>query len=217
MRILLLIIIFISCNSHAITIRGQFSSLLDNGAIVPIENNDDTHVLVSVAVREIESPETNKVIEMQGGELLFTPSKQIIRKKSKAKFNFTFNGERGDRERYFSVAFSQMPTNGLTRKDAAQEAKQGHITASIGVGYVLTLPPKNPRQQYLLNRKGITNVGNITLLVRAHGKSEKGSDLSFVLPLLPNKTISLKKFGHKNEVVGRVEGIKTESFILQPE
>ena len=217
MRILLLIFLFTSCSSHAITIRGQFSSLVDNRAIVPIENNDDMHVLVSVAVREIESPETNKVIAMQGGKLLFTPSTQIIRKKSKANFNFTFNGERGDRERYFSVAFSQIPTNGLTRKEVVQETKKGHVTASIGVGYVLTLPPQNPRQQYLLNRKGITNLGNVTLLVRAYGKSEKGGDLSFVMPLLPNKTISLKKFAHKNEIVGRVEGIKTESFILQPE
>jgi len=217
MRVFLLVVLFISCNSHAITIRGHFSSLVDNRAIVPIENNDNMHVLVSVSVREIESPETNKVIKMQGGGLLFTPSKQIIRKKSKANFNFTFNGERGDRERYFSVAFSQTSTNGLTRKEVAQEAKKGNVTASIGVGYVLTLPPQKPRQQYLLNRKGITNVGNITLLVRAHGKNKKGSDLSFVMPLLPNRTISLKNFDHKNEVVGMVEGVKRELFTLQPE
>ncbi|PTT50206.1 hypothetical protein [Aeromonas sp. HMWF015] len=217
MRMLLLMMFFISFYSDAITLRGQYSLMTDSGAIVPVENNDDEHALVEVVVKEIASPETNKEIKMQGGELLFTPSKQIIRKKSKANFKFSFNGERGAQERYFSVAFLQTPTSGLTRKEAAQEKTEGSIRASIGVGYVLVLPPKNPVQQYLLNRKGITNVGNVTLRVRAYGKNEKGDDISFVMPLLPDKTISLKKFSHKSEILGRVEGVRDEKFTLQAE
>ncbi|WP_429234465.1 hypothetical protein [Aeromonas salmonicida] len=217
MRLCFLVILFLSLNANAITIRGQFSLLIDNAAIIPIENNGDKHALVGVSIVEIASPETGKVIEMQGGELLFTPSKQIIRKKSKGNFKFSFQGGLGDKERYFRVVFTELSVDRLTRKETVPDKKSSDVSASVGVGYVLILPPKIPRQQYLLNRKGITNVGNLTLLARAYGKNEKGDDISFVMPLSPAKTISLKKFGLKDDILGSVEGIKKESFTLLAE
>lgn len=213
----LIFLIFFSLKCSAISLSGYFTSFKDNEAVVSVENNSGSHSLVTASIVEVDSPISDVAIKMQGGDVLFSPSKQVIRKNGKGTFKFLYKGAESDKERYFRVMFSEVLTDGLTRKSAQEDKISGRINASIAIGYTLTLPPKHASQQFLLDRRGITNVGNSILMVRAYGKSKTNNDISIVSPLLPGNSLSFKQFDENEVIIGHVDGIKKETFTLAAE
>ncbi|ATL91584.1 hypothetical protein CK911_01350 [Aeromonas sp. CU5] len=217
-RLLLLpFFMVISLECSAITLRGFFTPFVNNEAVVSVENETARHALVVVSVAEVDSPTSDRQINMQGGELLFTPSRQVIRKKGKANFRFIYKGPENSKERYFRVMFTETYVDRLTRKSKQEGETNGKVTPNLSMGYILTLPPSNGFQHYLLNRDSVTNVGNVSFVFRAYGKDKKGKEASIVIPLLPQQTVSLNRFNPKEAVVGYVDGTKRDSFTLAAE
>lgn len=216
-RVYLVIFLF-SCDVQALTLRGHFKRVGAGSVAVEVENDGDKNSLVSASVVEIDSPLTDRYINMQGGELLFTPAKQVVRKNSKGKFKFSFKGERSDVERYFRATFQEVPVDALTRKEAESMKRMGVVQSSIALGYILIVTPNKPSSTYLISRRGVTNTGNITLMVRAVGVGARSNkDAAIVNPLLPGKHMSFLGFKSSEAISGTIEGIKDESFTLLPE
>lgn len=215
--ILLLPIFLFPMTGGAITLKGYFAKLEPSGVVIDVGNSENKNALVSVSVVEVDSPRSDSEIKMQAGEILFTPAKQIIRKKSSQGFKFYYRGPSSSKERYFRVAFTEMPGDALTRKEAAENQRRGVVSSMVSLGYVLVLPPKSPQQFSLINRKGVTNTGNVTIMLRAAGMGKDNKPAQLVLPLMPGQSASFSVFKASEVISGTIEGGRKETFLIKPD
>jgi hypothetical protein len=214
-------LLLLSGNSTALMLKGYYANIPSNQSetVITVSNPEAITTVISAKAVEIDSPVTQKPLATaKSSDLLFTPAKQIIRKKSDGKFRFIFNGQRQNKERYFKIIFTETYLN---ESQTSGDKKSAGGQLAISLPQILIVAPKPVNQQYLLNHNGLSNTGNVTLLVRANGRCKdkttgKSTSCNVNYPAMPGQQLSFAQFDPKQMIPGTIEGDREEMFTLQP-
>lgn len=140
-----------------------FSMPAENNMVAKyVVNNNKEARLYRVDVRSIDKPGEQEVSSRTAdGELLFTPRQITLQPGESNFFKFLYHGPEDDKERYYRVAFQEIPTQNRTTHLSSQSTVG--MMPVIVMDTILVVRPRNihfkwkfERQQGMLKNSGNT-------------------------------------------------------------
>ncbi|MGG8006761.1 fimbria/pilus periplasmic chaperone [Klebsiella aerogenes] len=144
-----------------------------------ITNNNKSARLYRVSVNKIDSPGINETISRSvDGELLFAPRQLTLQAGESELFKFYYHGPQDNRERYYRVSFTEIPTF----TNSIQNSSGAYISMApvIIMDSILVVRPRKVKFSWSYNRKdgSLSNTGNtwFKLLIKpgCNSKEEEG-------------------------------------------
>lgn len=151
-----------------------------------VVNNNKSPRLYRISIRAIDSPGTSEVYSQPAdGELLFAPRQMMLQSGESDFFKFYYHGPADDKERYYRVAFEEIPPQNRTSKSANDSIIS--MVPVIVMDTILVVRPRKINFKWSLDHsKGeVANKGNTwfkLLLKPGCGTSEDASTTWYLRP-----------------------------------
>lgn len=151
-----------------------------------IVNNNKSPRLYRITIRAIDSPGISEVYSQPAdGELLFAPRQMMLQSGESDFFKFYYHGPADDKERYYRVAFEEIPPQNRTSKSANDSIIS--MVPVIVMDTILVVRPRKINFKWSLDHsKGeVANKGNTwfkLLLKPGCGASEDASTTWYLRP-----------------------------------
>ncbi|KFK96840.1 MULTISPECIES: fimbria/pilus periplasmic chaperone [unclassified Serratia (in: enterobacteria)] len=124
-------------------------------------NNNNSARIYQVSIRAIDKPGQQETRSRPAdGELLFAPKQLILQAGQGEYYKFYYHGPKDNKERYYRVAFREVPTN---YQDAAQRGKASvNLEPIVVMDTILVVRPRETQFAYQLDKQRgtIKNTGN---------------------------------------------------------
>lgn len=124
-------------------------------------NNNKSARLYRITIRAIDSPGISEVYSQPAdGELLFAPRQMMLQPGESDFFKFYYHGPADDKERYYRVAFEEIPPQNRISKNANDSIIS--MAPIIVMDTILVVRPRKINFKWSLNHsKGeVANNGN---------------------------------------------------------
>ncbi|WP_431225812.1 fimbria/pilus periplasmic chaperone [Serratia sp. L9] len=124
-------------------------------------NNNSSARIYQVSIRAIDKPGQQEVRSRPAdGELLFAPKQLTLQAGQGEYYKFYYQGPKDNKERYYRVAFREVPTN--TLGVAAQQKAGANLEPIVVMDTILVVRPRETRFAYQLDKQQgtIKNSGN---------------------------------------------------------
>lgn len=126
-----------------------------------VVNNNKSPRLYRITVRAIDTPGTSEVyFQPADGELLFAPRQMMLQPGESDFFKFYYHGPADDKERYYRIAFEEIPPQNRT----STNAKDSMISMMpvIVMDTILVVRPRKVDFKWFLDHSGgeVANKGN---------------------------------------------------------
>ena len=151
-----------------------------------VVNNNKSPRLYRITIRAIDSPGISEVYSQPAdGELLFAPRQMMLQSGESDFFKFYYHGPADDKERYYRVAFEEIPPQNRTSKSANDSIIS--MVPVIVMDTILVVRPRKINFKWSLDHsKGeVANRGNTwfkLLLKPGCGASEDASTTWYLRP-----------------------------------
>ena len=149
-------------------------------------NNNKSARLYRITIRAIDSPGISEVYSQPAdGELLFAPRQMMLQSGESDFFKFYYHGPADDKERYYRVAFEEIPPQNRTSKNANDSIIS--MVPVIVMDTILVVRPREINFKWSLDHsKGeVANNGNTwfkALLKPGCGANEDASTTWYLRP-----------------------------------
>lgn len=159
------------------------------------ENTDEQGPhLIQVKVVPVNSPYDLEPIEDFDAkkEILWSPAQMILPPGKSNAFNFTYNGPKSDKEKYYAIQW----TDSVISTDLDEGSKGASVLAKATISTVLVVHPFKENLNYEFNKetKELKNTGNRSFKSVAYGRCAKQDDTEekkmcqMILYVTPGKT-----------------------------
>lgn len=133
-----------------------FTLEADRGFVTKkVKNNTSQNMIYQLDVYEVDKPNrTEKRINPQSRELLFTPKQFMLAAGEEKLVKFYYTGNQS-KERYYRAVFKELPS-------LSAEDKRANFYLSVELNGILVVTPKNSIMNYDIDYKNKTfvNTGN---------------------------------------------------------
>ncbi|TCW12419.1 pili/flagellar assembly PapD-like chaperone [Raoultella sp. BIGb0138] len=158
-----LLLLSLPATSGAIAVGNLTFSLgaEDNFVAKRVLNNNQSARLYQISVIGIDRPGGNEVRSRPAdGELLFAPRQLTLQAGEGEYFKFYYHGPQDNRERYYRVAFREIPTRNRIAYNAAGAAIG--IDPIVVMETILVVRPRQVQFQWAFDRQAgsVSNSGN---------------------------------------------------------
>ncbi|WP_202901331.1 fimbria/pilus periplasmic chaperone [Chania multitudinisentens] len=124
-------------------------------------NNNNSARIYQVSIQAIDKPGQQETRSRPAdGELLFAPKQLTLQAGQGEYYKFYYHGPKDNKERYYRVAFREIPTNTL---DSAKQDKAGvSLEPIVVMDTILVVRPRETKFAYQLDKQRgtIKNTGN---------------------------------------------------------
>ncbi|MGL4614033.1 MAG: hypothetical protein ACRCVV_09070 [Shewanella sp.] len=169
----------------------------NDSAIVEVLNDSESfsHIF-SVSVFEIDNPvDRNPVASSNSNIIAFTPSKQIVKPKQRARVKFLYNGPKDDKERYFAIKWNDATLKKSDLKSSREDDKAGSLYVNTSIITTLIVNPRIGKNIVKYKDGHVLNEGNTTVDLYVNGICKESSEsCSLTTPILPGQQVSVKPF-----------------------
>ncbi|WP_443006081.1 MULTISPECIES: fimbria/pilus periplasmic chaperone [unclassified Serratia (in: enterobacteria)] len=160
---MLLWLLFLPVSVGAINVGPMTFAMNQDEAFVAkrVLNNNSSARIYQVSIRAIDKPGPQETPSRPAdGELLFAPKQLTLQAGQGEYYKFYYHGPKDNKERYYRVAFREVPTNTL---DAAKQDKTGvNLEPIVVMDTILVVRPRDTQFAYQLDKQRgtIKNTGN---------------------------------------------------------
>lgn len=179
-----------------------------------IKNTTDSGRLINIHIERLSSPLDNgNVIPMENqDEILLTPASLLLPAQSSDVIRFFYKGPADDKERYYRIVWFDQSLSDAQHNKATRSAI---VTASARIGTILVISPRKVNYRYQYTNGTLVNTGNATLRILAYGpciKPTEGKECKENYYVMPGKK---RHFSHVNVAnkKGRVSLWQGDQFV----
>lgn len=186
---------FISAHSQAIYVGSLTFSMTPDSRMVTkyVINNNKATRLYRITAVPIDTPgQYENKTQAVDGELLFSPRQITLRPGEGDFFKFFYNGPKDSKERYYRVAFEEIPLLNQTSMNNANG--KASIIPVIVIDTILVVRPRNTHFKWMYNRQAgiFKNSGNTWFKLLIKPDCEATEDESDAWYMRPGDTLQHK-------------------------